>query len=408
MQLLLLKLRDLDAKPEYALLGKKQASNLFTPSEWSKVRSSSRGRKVILLLPNSDIVLTSISIPSKNKKQLLQAVPYALEDSLAEDIEDLHFAIHKEETETVTQVAIINHDLLGSYIERLKKEGITAHYVLPQLLAQTSSKGAWSLQREMLSNSDSATTSVRLNDFSGFSCDESLLPIFLDQVSDEKPSHIHSNIEINDLPELLRDLPYEKFERGTVAYKSIIKSLPISLLTGYVNKKQGSSINLLAWRPAIILASLLAVAWLGIFAWQNNILQKEKNQLSQEIETIFKTTFPKSRIVDPAQQMAAKLGQLKKSAVQTVNSPLPLISDIGPLLKEYKDMTLKEVRYQENELVLVMQSPNLTRLESFKKDAIKKSNLQVDIKTSTTTANKVEATLVISPLKLSKIEQEKA
>ena len=81
-----------------------------------------------------------------------------------------------------------------------------------------------------------------------------------------------------------------------------------------------------------------------------------------------------------------------------VNSPLPLISDISPLLKEYKDMTLSEVRYQENELSLIMQSPSLTRLETFKKDAAAKVNLKVDIKSSTTTSNKVEATLIITPL----------
>ena len=40
----------------------------------------------------------------------------------------------------------------------------------------------------------------------------------------------------------------------------------------------------------------------------------------------------------------------------------------------------------------------LTRLETFKKDAADKASLKVDIKSSTTTSNKVEATLIISPL----------
>jgi hypothetical protein len=106
--------------------------------------------------------------------------------------------------------------------------------------------------------------------------------------------------------------------------------------------------------------------------------------------------------------MSAKLAQLKKNAGKTIDSPLPLISDISPLLKEYKDLSLSEIRYQENELSLIMQSPNLTRLETFKKDALEKAKLQVEIKTSTTTADKVEATLIISPLSLSSIDQEKA
>lgn len=406
MQLLLIKVNALDAKPEYALLGKKQLEDHFTPGEWSKIRSISRGRRILLLIPNNDIVLTSISIPSKNKKQLLQAVPYALEDTLAEDIDELHFAIHKNEDDPETQVAIINHSLLGSYISLLKKEGITTHFVLPQLLAQASAKDAWSIKK--LDGDDSSTISVRLGEFSGFSCDQSMLEVFLEQHEAQQPSVIYSNIEINQLPETLQELPLERFDSGSAYYNSVINSLPLNLITGFVSRTQGSSINFKAWRPALVLGSLLAAAWVGIFGWQNSALLQEKNQLTREIENTFKTAFPKSRIVDPAQQMTSKLAQLKKNVVQTVTSPLPLISDISPLLKDYKDITLKEIRYQENELVFVMQSPNLTRLETFKKDAIKKSSLQVDIKNSTTTADKVEATLIISPLKLSKIDQEKA
>ena len=90
--------------------------------------------------------------------------------------------------------------------------------------------------------------------------------------------------------------------------------------------------------------------------------------------------------------------KLKANAGQTVESPLPLIADMGPLLKEYKDMVLSELRYQENQLSMTIESPNLTRLETFKKDAADKNNLKVEIKDSTTTANKVKAVIIISPL----------
>jgi len=93
MQLLLIKINAVDANPEYALLGKKQKEDSFTPSDWKTVRSHARGRRVLLIIPNEDVVLTSVKIPSKNKKQLLQAIPFALEENLAEDIEDLHFSI---------------------------------------------------------------------------------------------------------------------------------------------------------------------------------------------------------------------------------------------------------------------------------------------------------------------------
>jgi len=430
MQLLLIKINAVDANPEYALLGKKQQEDSYTPGDWKKIRSLTRGRRVLLILPNEDVVLTSVKIPSKNKKQLLQAIPFALEENLAEDIEDLHFSIYQNNSEGDTQVAVINRQQLDSYIGLLKDNGITTHFVLPQVLTQTIKSDAWSFlqtqdlikngihiegnendedeDKQALVSGLSSSVSVRLNEFYGFSCDKSLLNIFLQQIEIDKPARLLSNISIEELPEELQELPLESLTPQKVDYHSVHSALDLNLLTGFISNKRQSSINLKAWRPALAIGGLLVATWVGIFAWQNTKLQNQRKQLDSSINTLFKSTFPKSRLVDPAQQMASKLKQLKKNAGTTVTSPLPIIANISPLLKEYKDLLLSEIRYKENKLEIIVESPSLIRLESFKKDAVKKSSLQVDISSSTTTADKVKAILLISPLKLSKIDQERA
>lgn len=399
MQLLVIKINTLHSNPEYALLGKKQTEDRFTPGDWNKVRSLTKGRRAVVLLPNSDVVLTSVNIPSKNKKQLHQAVPYALEDTLAEDIEDLHFAIHQETPQTDSHVAVINRERLDQVISLLRKKGITPHFILPQLLTQFIPKKAWSIIQQDMDLNGNHPVTIRLNAFNGFSCDKNLLGLFLtEQLEKNVPEAITSNIETNELPEALQSLPFTKTDPALVQYQSIESALPLNLLTSFASQKNESNFNWKAWRPPLLLASLVAATWLGIVAWQNNELKQQKKQLAQSIETTFKSAFPDSRVVDAPQQMSSKLAQLKKGVVETVDSPLPLISNISPLLKEYKDLTLKEIRYQDNELILVMQAPTLTRLEAFKKDAAKKSNLNISIKSSTTTADEVESLLIITPL----------
>jgi len=394
MQLLLIKVNGLQSTPEYALLGKKQEEDRYTPADWDKVRKLTRGRKVVLLLPNKDISLTSVNIPSKNKKQLLKAVPFALEDSLAEDIDALHFSIHQDNSEE-TNVAIINRQTLDSYIDLLKNQGITSHYVLPQLLAQPYPDNGWSIIR------DNDLVNVRLSGFKGFICDKDLLPIFLSEQlenGNKVPELIFTNLEKSELPEALQDIPIEKKDSGQAHYPSTTDALDLNLLSGFISHKKESSVNWKAWKPTLVLGSLVGAMALGILAWQTNTLKQESGQLKLAIEKIFTSTFPKSRVVDAPQQMNSKLAQLKNRAGKTVDSPLPLIADITPLLKQYKDMTLSEIRYQDDELLLVMQSPNLTRIETFKKDVAKKAKLKVLVKSSTTTSDKVEAILVISPL----------
>ena len=406
MQLLLIKINAIHANPEYALLGKKQVEDRFTPGEWTKVRSLTKGRKVVLLLPNSEVVLTTVNIPSKNKKQLHQAIPYALEDTLAEDIENLHFAIHQKTALGDSHVAIINRKRLDLFIDLLRKKGITSHFVLPQLLAQPFQQKGWSILQQPTDLNSNQPVTVRLSDFNGFSCDKNLLSLFLtEQLEKSSPEEIASNIEPNELPEDIQALTLVKTDPAIVQYQSIESALPLNLLTGFVSHKKESNFNWKAWRPPIVLASLVAATGLGIVGWQNSQLQQEQGHLKQSIEKVFTSTFPNSRVVDAPQQMSSKLAQLKKTSVGIIDSPLPLISNIAPLLKNYKDLTLKEIRYQENALTMVMQSPNLTRIEAFKKEAATKSKLKISVKSSTTTANKVEAILTIAPLDAASIKE---
>ena len=395
MQLLVIKLKASGSIPEYALLGKKQASDSFTPSDWKRIRSLTRGRRVLVLIPSSDVVITSVNIPSKNKKQLLQAIPFSLEDTLADDIENLHFAVKQDEASNHSQVAIIKRSTLEEYLDTFQENGITAHFILPETLGQFYRKDTWSI----LFNNEQHDVNVRLAELEGFVCDESMLELFLaKQLESNKPKKIFTNRDKVDLPESLQILDVESVDANSMDYQSALSALPLNLITNFSRHSNKSTINWSVWRPTFVIAGLLVSVWAGVFFWQNNLLQQQSKLLNQKIEQVYKSSFPDGRIVDASVQMKSALDKLKANAGRVVDSPLPLISDISPLLKEYKDVSLSEINYKENELTLIMQSPTLTRLETFKRDAAEKVKLKVDIKSSTTTSNKVEATLIISPL----------
>lgn len=412
MQLLIIKLNSLQAIPEYALLGKKQAEDRFTPSNWKKISSLTRGRRVLLLIPNNDVVLSTLNIPSKNKKQLLRAVPFALEDALAEDLDDLHFAIQQDGASKDTHVAVINHQRLGLYIALLRLHKITPYFILPQLLAQQIENDSWSvIQGTNPQNSEQTDSiaqdvndleiNVRTQTYSGFSCNQSLLNLFLvEQFENQPAKKIYTNIQQAMFPDELQECEFNQLDSAVIKYKSAIAGLDLNLLTGYVQQGNASSraVNWKAWKPALVLAGLLATTWGAILGWQNTQLQQQHKQLDSAINQVFLDTFPTSRVVDAPQQMKSKLNALQKQTGKTISSPIPLIADIAPLLKKYSDINMKELRYQEGELILMLKVPNLTRLESFKKEAESTAGLNVKIKDSNTTADKVEAKVIISPL----------
>ena len=396
MQLLLIKLHTTTAleqtAPECTIVTSKQQTASFATTKWNEIQAMTSGKKVVVFVPSEDVLLTSISIPSSNRKQLLQAVPYALEERLAEDIESLHFAIHSEKDQELTRVAIINHQKMEDWLTLLREHNIHPHYILPSLYAIALNADSWTLIRTQYKSF------IRQGQWSGFQCDNSLLSFFLTEALDkETPEAIYYFGDALQYPvELSAIERHEVIDANEVHHDTVVDALALNLLTGF---SRGDSalfnFNWKPWFPAAVLAGVLGVLWLGMLSWQNHLLNNKLNQLEAEIEAVYKRTFPNSRIQNASVQMRQKLEALQKSKGSVGGSALQAIATVSPFLKKFSTIELKELRHQNNELLFVISAPNITRLEAFKNTLIKEGALKVEIKSSTTTANKVESTLVI-------------
>ena len=96
-------------------------------------------RRVCVLVPGTDVLLAEPDIPVKAGAKLAALVPYALEEHLADAIEDLHFAIGKRQgSGTRTRVAVVARNLLNDWLAQLRAAGIepNALYADSDLLPQ--------------------------------------------------------------------------------------------------------------------------------------------------------------------------------------------------------------------------------------------------------------------------------
>lgn len=377
---------------ESATVTSKQKNSHFEAINWEDVHKKTSGKKVVVFIPNEDVLLTSISIPSTNKKQLLQAVPYALEERLADDIESLHFAIHSEKENDLIRVAVINRQKMEAWLDLLREHGVHPHYILPSLYSIPFKAESWTL----ISNANKSC--LRQDQWSGFSCDHSLLPLFLsEEIEKQAPEAIYYAGDESHYPAALSEFEKHSLDSvNAVEHDSVVDVLALNLLTGF---SRGDSalfnFNWKPWRSTAVLASLIGIIWLGMMAWQNHLLGSKLANIEAEIESVYKKTFPKSRIQNAPVQMGQKLKALQKDNGSVGGSPLQAIATVSPFLKKFPKIALKEIRRQNNELLFIISAPNLTRLEAFKNTLIKQGALKVEIKSSTTTADKVESTLVI-------------
>jgi len=81
-------------------------------------------KPVIVLVPSADILITSVNIPARSATKIRAALPFALEENLAEDVEDLHFAMGERRNNNRVTVAIVAVEKLTRWLSRLNAAGI--------------------------------------------------------------------------------------------------------------------------------------------------------------------------------------------------------------------------------------------------------------------------------------------
>ncbi|PWR00237.1 type II secretion system protein GspL [Leucothrix pacifica] len=400
MQLLIIKITSPDATPLGAVISPKKTEASFTETDWETIRKHQRGNKIVLLVPDTDVSLAQTTIPSKNKKQMMQALPFALEESLAEDVDNLHFSAYRESDDSTVKAAIIKHERLGFWVDFLKSHDINVHYILPSVFALPIEEDGWSV------NIGEEEAQIRQSTFDGFVCDLDVMDYILpNELEEHPPEALYVSGDSLRVTRLLQDQDIE-IRAGrpphSIKYADIQPTLVLNLLTNY-NRGESAlkNIDWSPWKPVAVIGSLLLLTWLGMGFWQNHQSQLKLDAIEAEISKVYRGTIPSGNLTNPDQQLASmtsRLSLLQGGLIDTSVSPLPTIASIAPILKRFPKMIVKELIFKRNRLEIKVETPNLGMIDQFKQTA-EKLQLRVEIGSSKTTTDSVASTLFIQEAK---------
>lgn len=88
-------------------------------------------REVIVLVPAGETSTLTCDLPAKGAR-LRAALPYALEEQVADEIENLHFAPGARRAAGDFPVAVVTHDKMNAWLDRLRAAGIKAARLIPE------------------------------------------------------------------------------------------------------------------------------------------------------------------------------------------------------------------------------------------------------------------------------------
>jgi len=337
--------------------------------------AAAAGYRLTLLVPSIDISLLAAQVPSSRRQYLHQALPYALEEQLAADVETLHFAIANTRPGTSILCAVLAKATLRNWLGKLAAVGLKPDVAIPDVLALPQQSGQWSLLLEANS------AYLRTGPYSGLACDTTALSHLLPQLIQQSGEQRPQRIIINEIPSAGTEQTRQELERyckemkldfthATIANalpmmaRATLAATPINLLQGDFSRRKQTQQLWRPWRAAAALLTLLLLIQGGITTSRYTRLSHQEQQLNEQIENIYRQSFPESRrIVNVRAQMEQGLQALRSgSGMQELPQ---LLLHAGPALHR-PDIELRALQYTPEQFTIELTARNLQALDQLK------------------------------------------
>jgi general secretion pathway protein L len=329
--------------------------------------------KVFAFTPVEWTTLTQTPMPSVQPKVLNKALPYALEEQLAEDVEDLHFVVlGKPETECV-QVAVISKAALHYWVDELKAAGFNLQELVPDgLCVPYGTPDHWSLillkERVLL----------RTDTYTAFAFKGTQIPVILDAVFDEigaeqqalrltlinEKSDVVAGRVLDALGAEIRATDVEipiKVERRhidsgllevlahTLINWQTQRRVPNLLVGAFKQEVRRQRVNV-KWKPVAALLALWFVLQLGVFTAQGLMLSNQAAALETEALNTYKRYFPGDPNVNVSILKRRIEGKLRGAGGGSAGF-LPAFSVVGAQIYEidrgrHQTIQLRRVTYE--------------------------------------------------------------
>jgi len=344
-------------------------------------------RPLIVIAPGSSVTLARPELPVKSGARIAQIVPYAMEESLAGEVENFHFAVGATDEAGATLVAALRREEMRSWLGALSGAGLDALAIVPDTLCIPDNPG------KTVAVIDSGLLLVRAPGglpvaldaeplteafaLAGLEGDDRHVQLFVSQQDWQ-----HSREMIEALREVTGSLDLQLLPDGALPLLAAeaVRPQTLSLLQGEFARRTGWRAEWQRWRLAALLAVAALVLHLGVRGYDLVRLNAEEQRLDAAIEQAVRIAMPDvERIGDARQQVAQRL------AGGGANDPgglLAQLAAVGGALAGSPGPTLESLGWRDRSLELQMVAPNTDSLTRFAQ-ALNARGLSADVASTT-------------------------
>lgn len=367
------------------------------------------GARVTVLVPGEEVLLAQADLPEMKGQKLARAVPFALEEQLANDVEDVHVAIGGRDKQGKLANAVVLRQTIESWLASLKEAGLQPDVLCPEVFGVHWDSEAESTQWSMVIDGSHAL--LRTGSQTGLAFDaENLVPVVqaaLSEAGESLPSSLSvvtCGDELFDAPpgkeeltalckEQSVDVTFQEFDESCslLLARGFDENNAINLLQGDYSREEQLGKLLRPWKPALILVVVWLVIQAGILLVDYGRLSSLADEQQAEIESIFKQAMPGSRHIEGREKALVEEALKKLRGGGGNQGLLGLLANAGKIFKETSGIQLRSMRFRDNKLDVDLDLPDLPSLDRIKQRLTSEAGLKVEIVSASQRDGKVES-----------------
>jgi general secretion pathway protein L len=345
------------------------------------------GRRVVLIVPGIDVLLCAADLPNLGGQKLRQALPYALEDELAEDVDVLHFALGARDADGKRAVAVAARRHMEAWLAPFQENGIEPDAIHPETLCipypEEESLG-WALLL------DGERVLVRTGTQSGFACEAGLLAdmaalgplpedlpvvIYIPEGEDERARALVGPLAASDVQIRVYSEPLARLAEGLDKHTIDLRQGDYAIRHGW--QRWG-----LPFRATAILAGVLFAIYIATQVVSYAHLSHESKALHAQAQQKFQSLFPHvTRIEDIRAQTKEHLATLRNAGGADTGLFFLLESTVN-VLKSTSNLEVRGMQYHGKALFLHLRGKDLSVLETLRKQFSVQSGVALDIQSA--------------------------
>ena len=331
---------------------------------WAECGIELVGRSVALVLPMAVVSACAVKLPTVKARWLRQALPFAVEELLADEVEHLHLSLGECLADGRHLLLAVRRSLLQGWLTQVAAQGlhVAAIYVDADLLPRDGTQVLLHGEHGLLGGAGELRLAFSRDTWPSLAA------------SVEEPFALH------DQP-----CPWPLLAAG--------QTQAVNLAQGEFAIQQGSG-QWRPWRNVAALAGLWLVLQLGFDLGQSWYLQRQGDHYAAASQALYKELFPAdTRIVNLKAQFAEHL-----SAASSDNQGafFALLNHAVSALAEVPQLTVQAVDFSQErgDLALQLQAADFASLEQLRQ-RLQQAGLPVQLGSASREAQGVSARMLI-------------